>query len=287
MKCAAVGKSQVDEAAKHESHNAADRFFGVTTAPLPTVGIVDPGDVCATVCGEQGVMKVVKAPEIEEGCINSSLQVIVTTTCALQADHCGGLAQLQRQWHWDLKALQVSLIVHWHWVAQVETWATGGSGAAAQMDKSYKHTLGLYICGDANCSTTPSLHRTAVGNIESRLIDEFTPRQRRRLICKAELGQEANQPTEMPLRSPAQISGRKELSYSLRSRDRVPTVRAWAGLKTHLPYTDLLMGPGGKLLVTCARGRHPQRPQQPNRGPWRNRTRSIKTSSKVANAITE
>ncbi|EJK61137.1 hypothetical protein THAOC_18419 [Thalassiosira oceanica] len=29
--------------------------------------------------------------------------------------------------------------------------------------------------GDANCSTTPSLHRTAVGNIERRLIDEFTP----------------------------------------------------------------------------------------------------------------
>ncbi|EJK58244.1 hypothetical protein THAOC_21650 [Thalassiosira oceanica] len=29
--------------------------------------------------------------------------------------------------------------------------------------------------GDANCSSTTSLHRTAVGNIESRLIDEFTP----------------------------------------------------------------------------------------------------------------
>ncbi|EJK66029.1 hypothetical protein THAOC_13069, partial [Thalassiosira oceanica] len=26
-----------------------------------------------------------------------------------------------------------------------ETWATGGSGAAAQMDKSYKHILGIHL----------------------------------------------------------------------------------------------------------------------------------------------
>ena len=39
--------------------------------------------------GKHGVMKVVEAPEIEEA-ENSSRQANVITTCALQADHCGG-----------------------------------------------------------------------------------------------------------------------------------------------------------------------------------------------------
>ncbi|EJK58523.1 hypothetical protein THAOC_21349 [Thalassiosira oceanica] len=46
----------------------------------------------------------------------------------------------------------------------------------------------------ANCSSTTSLYQTAVGNIESRLIDEFTPAAALSdlLICKSELGREAN-----------------------------------------------------------------------------------------------
>ncbi|EJK46848.1 hypothetical protein THAOC_34467, partial [Thalassiosira oceanica] len=70
--------------------------------------------------------------------------------------------------------------------------------------------------GDANCSTTPSLHPTAVGNIESRLIDEFTPAAASSdLQIRTWTG---GQPTdrgaaEMPLRSPAaQISGRKAVN---------------------------------------------------------------------------
>ncbi|EJK69586.1 hypothetical protein THAOC_09139 [Thalassiosira oceanica] len=60
-----------------------------------------------------------------------------------------------------------------------------------------------------------SVERRSVGNnIESRLIDEFTPAaaSRRRLICKSELGQEANDrgAVEVPLRSPTQISGGPE-----------------------------------------------------------------------------
>ncbi|EJK68447.1 hypothetical protein THAOC_10371, partial [Thalassiosira oceanica] len=61
----------------------------------------------------------------------------------------------------------------------------------------------------------------AVGNIENRLIETCSPRQRCRLICKSELELEAR-PTnrgaaeepagEEPLRIPAQISGQKEVS---------------------------------------------------------------------------
>ncbi|EJK47425.1 hypothetical protein THAOC_33850 [Thalassiosira oceanica] len=59
-------------------------------------------------------------------------------------------------------------------------------------------------------STTPSLHRTAAGNIESKLIDEFTP-----AAASSDLQINSDgRPTyrgaaEVPLRSPALISGRK------------------------------------------------------------------------------
>ncbi|EJK63613.1 hypothetical protein THAOC_15717 [Thalassiosira oceanica] len=52
--------------------------------------------------------------------------------------------------------------------------------------------------GKTNCSSTTSLHRTAVGNIESRLIDEFTPAAASSdLQIRTRTG---GQPTEVPPR---------------------------------------------------------------------------------------
>ncbi|EJK64540.1 hypothetical protein THAOC_14718, partial [Thalassiosira oceanica] len=63
--------------------------------------------------------------------------------------------------------------------------------------------------GEANCSSTTSLRRTAVGNIESRLIDAFTPAAASSdLQIRTRTG---GQPTEVPPRSPTQISGQKEV----------------------------------------------------------------------------
>ncbi|EJK71727.1 hypothetical protein THAOC_06806, partial [Thalassiosira oceanica] len=67
--------------------------------------------------------------------------------------------------------------------------------------------------GEANCSRTTSLRRTAVGNIESRLIDAFTPAAASSdLQIRTRTG---GQPTEVPPRcrrgAPTQISGQKEV----------------------------------------------------------------------------
>ncbi|EJK65545.1 hypothetical protein THAOC_13579, partial [Thalassiosira oceanica] len=64
--------------------------------------------------------------------------------------------------------------------------------------------------GEANRSTTTSLHQAAVGNIESnKLIDEVIPAAALSdLKIRTRTG---GQPTEMPPRSPTQISGQKEV----------------------------------------------------------------------------
>ncbi|EJK52720.1 hypothetical protein THAOC_27974 [Thalassiosira oceanica] len=72
------------------------------------------------------------------------------------------------------------------------------------------------ISGKASCSTTTSLRQTAVGNIESRLIDEFTPAATSSDLQNSVLGREYGRPTdrgaaEVPSRSPTEISGRKEV----------------------------------------------------------------------------
>ncbi|EJK66533.1 hypothetical protein THAOC_12544, partial [Thalassiosira oceanica] len=54
--------------------------------------------------------------------------------------------------------------------------ATAGSPSSPSVPpKEFRPVMRRVKHGEANCSSTTSLHRTAVGNIESKLIDEFTP----------------------------------------------------------------------------------------------------------------
>ena len=65
-------------------------------------------------------------------------------------------------------------------------------------EKPRKTNKTMAPLGEANFSSTTSLHRTAVGNIESRLIDEFTPAAASSdLQIRTRTG---GQPTEVPPR---------------------------------------------------------------------------------------